>query len=383
MSATIKDEFDWQTVVRLPGDHAEFPPSKLEQFEACPQSWKLSQGIHEDESEAAREGALLHSLVADRIADRLDPDAVKDFSAEQLELADACVAAYNEIRTAYPDCMTAVEESLALFAEDRSVLTWGTADCFGVGKGSGFVIDFKFGFNPVTHPARNLQTLTYAAALCQRFNLNEVECWIVQPRLKLKISYTFDFARMGAIFVRHIAGVICRCKYGEPEMHPGEKQCRHCPAKGVCEEMRKELAAVATVASKPHDLAAMDIHDLARFHEAGKTVALFTVAVNAEFRKRLEAAPFDGYELKRTGGGFKCPSPAVVFDRLQDVLTPSQMIGCCTCTLAKVKAAYAEAAAAQGLYKSKKAAAEAVQEELADVLVPNAERVAIVKIEKE
>ena len=43
----------------------------------------------------------------------------------------------------------------------------------------------------------------------------------------------------------------------------------------------------------------------------------------------------------------------------------------------------AEAAVAQGLYKSKKAAAEAVQEELADVLVPNAERVSIVKIEKE
>lgn len=379
----IKDEFDWQTLVHLVGDHAEFPPSKLEQFEACPLSWKLSQGIHEDESEAAREGTLLHRLVAYRIADCLYPDAEKDFTTEQLELADACVAAYNEIRAAYPDCTTAVEESLALFAEDRSVLTWGTADCFGVGKSSGFVIDFKFGFTPVTYPSRNLQILTYAAALCQRFKLDEVECWIVQPRLNRKINYTFNFTELGAIFIRHVAGVISRCKDSDPEMHPGEKQCRYCPAKGVCEGMRKELDAVATVASKPHDLAAMDIHDLARFYEAGKTVSVFIDSINDEFRKRLEAAPFDGYELKRTGGGFKCPSPAVVFDRLQDVLTPSQMIGCCTCTLTKVKAAYADAAVAQGLYKSKKAAAEAVQEELADVLVPNAERVSIVKIEKE
>lgn len=383
MDTTIKDEFDWQTVVRLPGDHAEFPPSKLEQFEACPRSWKLSQGIHEDESNAAREGALLHSLVADRIADCLDPEAVKDFTTEQLELADACVAAYHEIRAAYPDCTTAVEESLALFAEDRTVLTWGTADCFGVGKGSGFVIDFKFGFNPVSHPSRNLQVLTYAAALCQRFNLDEVECWIVQPRLKRKISYTFNFSKLGAIFIRHIVGVICRCKCGDPEMHPGEMQCRYCPAKRFCEGLQWKMGEVATGAGSPHDLAAMDIHDLTKFYEAGKTVSLFIDSINEEFRKRLEAAPFDGYELKRTGGGFKCPSPAVVFDRLQDVLTPSQMIGCCTCTLTKVKAAYAEAAVAQGLYKSKKAAAEAVQEELADVLVPNAERVSIVKIEKE
>lgn len=362
----------------MPGAHAEFSPSKLDQYFLCPYSWQY-RDVQEAESEAAREGELLHCGIADMIAGCADPECYSGFSEEQMEMIHDCYVSYLEAKSTFVDPEIGVEERLVLRDGDGSEITWGTADCCGFKGDSGFLIDFKFGRIEVPRPEENLQLLTYATALCQRFHLKTVEMWIVQPRLHKRLHYTFNFDEVGIGVILHVKMIIEGCKKENPRVTPGVSQCRYCAGKSSCPAMRGKFEALQKAEMRSEDLKTLDIGTLAKLYDASQVVSQFIDMIETEFKLRLEqGGDYKGYALKRTSGGFKCPSPAVVFDRLQDVLTPAQMIGVCSCTLTKVKTAYAESAVAQGRFKTKKAAIDALMDTLEDVLIPNADRVSIV-----
>lgn len=364
-----------------PAAHAAFPPSKLEQYSRCPGSWLLEQTAGadtEEASEAAREGTLLHGAVAALLSGCVEPP--EGLTSEQLEAVDECRAAFAAASEAFPGAVVAVEEPLTLHGADGEELTWGTADAFGASGKGGFLLDWKFGRGDVPRPEDNLQLCAYAAALCQRYGLDTVDVWLVQPRRHIRQRFAFEYAAHGAGVLETVARIIADCRHTPPAYAAGA-HCRYCRGRSACPAVAADFSAVCRAgdSSPVEQLPALPVERLARLHEAAQAAALFIDAIEAEFRRRLEAGPAAGYALKRTPGGFKAPPPAAAWELLKDILTPDQMLGCCTCTTGKLKAAYAAAAVECGVYRTKKEAAAACMELLGDVLTPAAERVSIVK----
>lgn len=119
------------------------------------------------------------------------------------------------------------------------------------------VIDFKYGQGVIVEPKGNPQLMYYAlgAALVvaggklvkARSMIDEIELTIVQPRAPHPDgpvrSFTITFQELANFAVELIAAANATTKPNAPRI-PG-KQCRWCPASGICPEQREEALNVA------------------------------------------------------------------------------------------------------------------------------------------
>ncbi|HJA92750.1 MAG TPA: DUF2800 domain-containing protein [Candidatus Eisenbergiella merdipullorum] len=246
-------------------DHALLGPSNAYQWAACPPSARLSEGLPDTGSEAAKEGTLAHELAELKLRNYFFS---QDFGKRKLAVAVKKLKEdplWNDEMMGYTDDYLDYVRAAALsFKTEPSVAVekrvdiseyvpecFGTADCLLIGGGIIHVIDFKYGKNPSgrVEAENNLQMQLYAlgawTASRMLYRVDRVRMSIVQPRLPDGITeWEIPLEKLleTGEWIRERAQLAWK---GEGEYHPDEKTCRFCRAKSRCRaraEKNLELA---------------------------------------------------------------------------------------------------------------------------------------------
>ena len=246
-------------------DHALLGPSNAYQWAACPPSARLSEGLPDTGSEAAKEGTLAHELAELKLRNYFHS---VDFGKRKLAAAVKKLKEnplWNDEMMGYTDdYMDYVKAAALSFPAEPTVAIekkvdiseyvpecFGTADCLLIGGGVIHVIDFKYGKSPSgrVEAENNLQMQLYAlgawTASRMLYRVDRIRMSIVQPRLPDGITeWEIPLEKLleTGEWIRERAQLAWK---GEGEYHPDEKTCRFCKAKGRCRaraEKNLELA---------------------------------------------------------------------------------------------------------------------------------------------
>ena len=233
--------------------HSSHGPSSWERWIRCPASVRVCEGLPDSSGIEAKRGTCFHHYVALALrvgspadcfvgAYLLVDDEMIEFDKEMAEFAKDGMDFIDALR-AKPDWQVWIETRV-----DISPYTlagqFGTADMIAVNFKERKVIiwDWKYGMESV-YAVENYQLQGYALGawetlLKHQFNHIsddiEVKCIIEQPRVpgaggewKTTMNRILEFGkhshRQAAISISNDA-----------HFHPGEKQCRWCPARDLC-----------------------------------------------------------------------------------------------------------------------------------------------------
>lgn len=219
-------------------------PSKLDLRMKCPGSMYAEMNCKlpcDIDDITSQEGSFLHDCIA--------KEEIKGTKAQQDIIRD-CIETKNII---LKDCPTVFYEkqlhllmSTALPGEEYNILTYGYADCIGIGNDRGIIIEWKFGYKPVAEPEDNIQMACYACMLMQEFPfVKSVDVYKCQPRVSKECSkYTFtDFLSIRD----YIINIIENCEKLKDTRTPGS-HCVYCRANLECREALNTLnTALITV----------------------------------------------------------------------------------------------------------------------------------------
>lgn len=246
-------------------DHALLGPSNAYQWAACPPSARLSEGLLDTGSEAAKEGTLAHELAELKLRNYFHS---VDFGKRKLAAAVKKLKENplwdDEMMGYTDDYMDYVKAAALSFPAEPTVAIekkvdiseyvpecFGTADCLLIGGDVIHVIDFKYGKSPSgrVEAENNLQMQLYAlgawTASRMLYRVDRIRMSIVQPRLPDGITeWEIPLEKLleTGEWIRERAQLAWK---GEGEYHPDEKTCRFCRAKSRCRaraEKNLELA---------------------------------------------------------------------------------------------------------------------------------------------
>lgn len=189
--------------------HSEFAPSSLDRYFKCPGSYMMCKGIEKHESDAMKEGTLLHAAVANGCFDNLN--------SEQSEQVQKCLDYIEKaILTDSGKSEVHFEERVDIQDPDSGdPLTFGTADCVIIRENSADIIDWKFGYIEVDEAMYNIQLASYAAGVMQKYGLKSCTAHVYQPRINRQSEYTFTNSYAIA---KRIKQIISKCLMGDGVM---------------------------------------------------------------------------------------------------------------------------------------------------------------------
>lgn len=251
-------------------DHALLGPSNAYQWAACPPSARLSEGLPDTGSEAAKEGTLAHELAELKLRNYFHS---VDFGKRKLAAAVKKLKENllwdDEMMGYTDDYMDYVKAAALSFPAEPTVAIekkvdiseyvpecFGTADCLLIGGGVIHVIDFKYGKSPSgrVEAENNLQMQLYAlgawTASRMLYRVDRIRMSIVQPRLPDGITeWEIPLEKLleTGEWIRERAQLAWK---GEGEYHPDEKTCRFCRAKSRCRARAEKNIEMAFVPAK-------------------------------------------------------------------------------------------------------------------------------------
>ena len=251
-------------------DHALLGPSNAYQWAACPPSARLSEGLPDTESEAAKEGTLAHELAELKLRNYFHS---ADFGKRKLAAAVKKLKENplwdDEMMGYTDDYMDYVKAAALSFPAEPTVAIekkvdiseyvpecFGTADCLLIGGGVIHVIDFKYGKSPSgrVEAENNLQMQLYAlgawTASRMLYRVDRIRMSIVQPRIPDGITeWEIPLEKLleTGEWIRERAQLAWK---GEGEYHPDEKTCRFCRAKGRCRARAEKNIEMAFAPAK-------------------------------------------------------------------------------------------------------------------------------------
>jgi hypothetical protein len=116
---------------------------------------------------------------------------------------------------------------------------FGTADCVIVCGDTIYVLDYKYGRGVKVYAMRNPQALLYALGayleMSYLYDIKKISLHIVQPRIshfdewETDLEFLIEFAETA-----RTAAIEALDESQPPKLNPGEKQCKFCPASGIC-----------------------------------------------------------------------------------------------------------------------------------------------------
>lgn len=251
-------------------DHALLGPSNAYQWAACPPSARLSEGLLDTGSEAAKEGTLAHELAELKLRNYFHS---VDFGKRKLAAAVKKLKENplwdDEMMGYTDDYMDYVKAAALSFPAEPTVAIekkvdiseyvpecFGTADCLLIGGGVIHVIDFKYGKSPSgrVEAENNLQMQLYAlgawTASRMLYRVDRIRMSIVQPRLPDGITeWEIPLEKLleTGEWIRERAQLAWK---GEGEYHPDEKTCRFCRAKSRCRARAEKNIEMAFAPAK-------------------------------------------------------------------------------------------------------------------------------------
>lgn len=274
-------------------DHALLGPSNAYQWAACPPSARLSEGLPDTGSEAAKEGTLAHELAELKLRNYFHS---VDFGKRKLAAAVKKLKENllwdDEMMGYTDDYMDYVKAAALSFPAEPTVAIekkvdiseyvpecFGTADCLLIGGGVIHVIDFKYGKSPSgrVEAENNLQMQLYAlgawTASRMLYRVDRIRMSIVQPRLPDGITeWEIPLEKLleTGEWIRERAQLAWK---GEGEYHPDEKTCRFCRAKSRCRARAEKNIEMAFAPAKGKLPPLISNEEMGRYLLQGQDVA--------------------------------------------------------------------------------------------------------------
>lgn len=254
--------------------HALFSPSSAHRWMNCTASILASKGIVEEESEAAKEGTVAHTLCELKLKNYFHGDEWTDndlamgikmlsreplWDREMLEYSDIYLEEVKKAAMDFPyEPWIDVESRVDIFED-----CFGTADCILIGGDTLHVIDFKYGKSPLGRVLAedNPQMLLYAVGAYKKYrmlyNIQRVKMSIIQPRLPDGITHWTTDVDMITKFLSLAIEKAEEAKSSHGVYSPSEKACRYCRVKATCTARAEKL--VSPFKNRPDTLTRYDI----------------------------------------------------------------------------------------------------------------------------
>jgi len=237
------------------GEHAEVAPSSLDFLAECP-GYRPSG----ESSAAADRGTDFHAIMASVV--KGESVNVPDELAELVAFAEQ---AYRRIFDGFGDGAgdfdVFVEERL--YTELHGI--WGTTDVALVDtfESRGAIIDWKSGRGNRKSAAQSLQVAAYACGASKRWDLESVDCYIVEPDKKQVSKVTLARADLDAAILR-MRDIIKARREDDPLTYQSGAYCRYCRRSVTCPAVVSGSLVPVERATLP-DAAAMQPSEIAAF----------------------------------------------------------------------------------------------------------------------
>ena len=307
--------------------HAQLGPSGWDRWSNCAGSVHLSAGLPNKSSYYAAEGTAAHEIADRCLRDECHPMV---FNGQMFQVEGYDIVVDDEMVDAVQDYLALIavlssgegdivmpEQQVPIGHLTGEVGAEGTSDCIIISNDGKMirVIDLKYGKGVRVNAEGNGQGRLYALGALKKFaaileDVELVQIHIHMPRLEgghtfevLTISELEEFADE----VQLAAGRVAMCA-AEPELTPGQKQCKFCLAKGICPALQEEVSSSLTLitASTIEDFAdptqeftvRADNHMISndRLAEFLRAVPLIEDAI-AGVRGEVERRLFEGQEV--------------------------------------------------------------------------------------
>jgi superfamily II DNA or RNA helicase len=305
--------------------HAEFSPSSLKNFEACP-----SYRGRSSTNPIAEAGTRIHEAV-----EKEDPSLLQDETEQQL--ATWCLQFLYQQRGDRARSANLVASHQEIWLEmplgDHS--TSGTSDLLDLySNGTAVMYDWKTGFGAVEDAEYNTQVWAYTYGVFRKFpDINELAFFLVLPR-RQEISYaTFKREDLPKIKLR-LSTIIARAKLAE-EFNPTEGVCDYCAKQGSC----KALASKALVVGQK---AGFDVpasvslegtpEDRARLLKLANLLTNWCEETKKELLRQAleEAAEIPGYRLDQRRTPRTIAEPLMGYEAVKDLVSVEEFLLACT-----------------------------------------------------
>lgn len=232
--------------------HAVLSPSSAVRWMTCPGSVVLEADEPNEDNEYSKEGTLAHALAAHCLLHKVDAHQVPFFThnGKDETITQEMAGFVQE----YIDYVWGHAAGQHLLVEQRLELEWLTGEKDAYGTADKVVLflgddtdildldDFKYGFREV-EVHKNPQLLIYALAALRQFemmgNFKKVRVGIHQPRIEnvdketVMVSDLKKFEKDVRAAVKQV-GAAKKSNSLDGFLHPSEKACQWCKAKGKC-----------------------------------------------------------------------------------------------------------------------------------------------------
>jgi hypothetical protein len=202
-----------------------------------------------EQSEAAAEGTLAHSLAEDHMRKTLDgkrltiPAKIKNDPLYRPAMVEHVATYCDTIMETILRLREAGADPNVFLEQELDLSPWvpegfGTADCVVIGDGELHIFDFKYGKGVPVSAKDNPQLKLYGLGALNEFgmlySIDLVALHIIQPRLESITEWSIRRDRL-ELWGEETVKPIAQLAYdGKGEYNPGTDQCRWCKCKNVC-----------------------------------------------------------------------------------------------------------------------------------------------------
>jgi len=296
-----------------PNEHAKLSPSRLQRIIDCPGSYEFGRKCEEEQEEQrssyAEEGSMLHAAVESHILNTkwTGPELAPD---QQSAVEDA-IEYFHKLESA-----TSGQPGYHLEVEKRVYLKTlhpclyecdGTCDIFINTDDELHILDWKFGQGIPVYAEDNDQLYAYAAGALEDRLYREthptptsvfIHC--IQPRLDSYDAVQLTVKQLMQWVNERLVPGVSEAISEEPSFHPGQKQCRWCPAKMKCRaryDLANKTAAdvFKNVAKLPDNVTQEELGEL---YARAKQLDKYIKDIGAHIMHTIQTGtPWPGYKL--------------------------------------------------------------------------------------
>lgn len=375
--------------------HSYVGPSALDRIDKCPGSVALAKELDAlgwkdtEKLEVTERGSRIHKLAAELIMCPVKEYDQKLVNEEELgfaqKIADFAMREYSKIDGLSPADIL-VEVPLE-FSEmpGAEPLYYGTSDlvCIDRIKKEVLVCDWKTGYKEVVEAANNLQGAAYALAAMQTYRMKSAHVIFFNPCINQLTEAWFDDMQGLA---DEITAVIYAGLDPNARCFPGP-HCLHCPARkaAFCATYLATASTTYTLATMPERLPIQQWSDekVAKWYEIAKNVERLKEELDKEMSERIKKnGSCAGYGFKCSPGGREAKDIFAIASAVQDVLSVEDVMSCCSLSLPKTEAKYAERLRDSGAAKTLKEGKAQFKELVAPYVTDKPERQCIVPIQE-
>lgn len=307
-----------------PHKHAKLSPSAAHRWTRCAGSVAIESTLPNKDTEYSIDGTITHALAEyclfrhiwnplKLVGEVLQLD--KHTITVEMDRAERVRIYLDHLATLLLDpdyVMHAVESRLEIGHSLGIANCFGTSDFLGVVGTTLHVVDYKDGRGEIVHPDGNEQLILYAhgalSSLPRSMKISHVTLTIVQPKTQHKPeSHTYTLPE----FAEHVTRIRDAALLVTPDAPrtAGEKQCRFCKAKGICQENKDrayegaaQLFEGQVMPANNSDVQVINVHELT----SDKLAQL--LEMESFIRQTLDACAEEAVRRITSGGhvaGFK------------------------------------------------------------------------------